>query len=221
MLIILVIVTAVLAYMVGSINGAIITSKFFYKKDIRKYGSGNAGLTNFIRVFGKGGAVLVIIIDVLKSAAPVVIGGLLFSQFLEADFFKGGTVGLFNLSLFGSELAGLFVMLGHCFPLYYGFRGGKGVMALGTILFFVDWRVALAAWGAFILITLITRYVSLASIVGCVAYPVSQAFLGLGGTWEMLVAILSAVLLTYRHRENIKRLVKGQESKFSLYRKKE
>lgn len=221
MLILLLIITAIQAYVIGGINGAIITSKYFYKKDIRQYGSGNAGLTNFYRVFGKGGAALVVLIDVLKTVGPVIIGGLLFAHFLDADYFVGGNVGLFNLNFFGSEYAGFFVMLGHSYPLFYGFRGGKGVMAMGTIIFFVDWRVALVAWGAFILLTLLTRYVSLGSVVGCAAYPISQALFGLGGTWELLVAIASAALLTFRHRENIKRLFQGKESKLKLRRRKE
>ncbi len=220
MLIVLLAVTALQAYMIGSVNGAIIISKYFYKKDIREYGSGNAGLTNFYRVFGKYGVALVVLIDVLKTIAPVVIGGLLFSHFIDAEFFVGGNVGLFNLNFFGSEYAGFFVMLGHCYPLYYGFRGGKGVMAMGTILFFVDWRVALAAWGAFILLAVLTRYVSLGSIVGSAAYPAAQALLGLGGPWELLVAAVSAVLLISRHWENIRRLIQGKESKFSFRRKK-
>lgn len=219
MLVLLLIVTAIQAYVIGGINGAIITSKYFYKKDIRQYGSGNAGLTNFYRVFGKGGAIAVVIIDVVKTVAPVIIGGFLFSRFLDADYFVD--VGFFNLSLFGSEYAGFFVMLGHCFPLFYEFKGGKGVMAMGTILFFVDWRIALYGWGAFILLMLLTRYVSLSSVIGVVAYPVSQALMGLGGTWELMVAIASAVLLIFRHRENIKRLIEGKESKFSFRRKKE
>ena len=219
MLIFLLVVTALQAYVIGSVNGAIIISKYFYKKDIREYGSGNAGLTNFYRVFGKYGVALVVLIDVLKTIAPVVMGGLLFSHYLDANYFVGGNVGLFSLSFFGSEFAGLFVMLGHCYPLFYGFRGGKGVMAVGTILFFVDWRVALAGWGAFILLTLLTRYVSLGAIVACAAYPAAQALLGLGGQWELLVAILSAMLLISRHSKNIKRLVQGTESKISFKRK--
>ncbi len=221
MLVLLLVLTALQAYVIGSVNGAIIISKYFYKKDIREFGSGNAGLTNFYRVFGKGGAVLVVLIDVLKTIAPVVIGGLLFSHYIDADFFKGGNVGLFSLSFFGSEYAGLFVMLGHCYPLFYGFRGGKGVMAMGTILFFVDWRVALAAWGTFILLAVLTRFVSLGSVIGCAAYPAAQAIFGLGGPWELLVAILSAALLISRHWENIKRLIEGRESKFSFRRKKQ
>ncbi len=220
MLVLLLILTALQAYVIGSVNGAIIISKYFYKKDIRNFGSGNAGLTNFYRVFGKGGAVLVVLIDVLKTVAPVIIGGLLFSHFIDAAYFKGGNVGLLRLSFFGSEYAGFFVMLGHCYPLFYSFRGGKGVMAMGTILFFVDWRVALAGWGTFILLTLLTRFVSLGSIIGCAAYPVAQALFGLGGQWELLVATASAVLLISRHWENIKRLFKGTESKFSFRRKR-
>ncbi len=219
MLVLLLIATALQAYIIGSINGAIITSKYFYRKDIRKFGSGNPGLTNFYRVFGKGGAIVVVLIDVVKTAAPVVIGGFLFSRFLNTACFID--VGFFQLSLFGSELAGFFVMLGHCYPLYYQFKGGKGVMAMGTILFFVDWRIALVGWGVFILITLLTRYVSLGAIIGVTAYPVTQALMGLGGSWELSLAILSAALLIFRHRENIKRLIKGEESKFSFKRKKE
>ncbi len=219
LLILLIVVTALQAYIIGGINGAIITSKYFYRKDIRKFGSGNPGLTNFYRVFGKGGAIAVVLIDVVKTVAPVLIGGFLFAHFLKADYFV--EVGFFDLSLFGSELAGFFVMLGHCYPLFYGFKGGKGVMAMGTITFFVDWRIALAGWGMFILLTLLTRYVSLGAIVGCAAYPVTQGLLGLGGTWELLIAILSTALLIYRHRENIKRIIQGKESKFSFRRKKE
>lgn len=221
MLILLLIVTAIQAYIIGGINGAIITSKYFYKKDIRKFGSGNPGLTNFYRVFGKGGVVLVILIDVLKTVTPVIIGGFLFAQFLSPDTFPSGNVGFFSLSFFGSEFAGFFVMMGHCFPLFYEFRGGKGVMAVGTMIFFIDWRVALVAWGMFILLTLLTRFVSLGAIVGVISYPIMVGLLGFGGVWEILIAAASAGLLIYRHRENIKRIILGKESKFSFRRKKE
>lgn len=207
MLVLLLIVAAIEAYLIGGINGAIITSKYFYRKDIRKYGSGNPGLTNFYRVFGKGGVVLVVIIDVLKTVGPVLISSFLFGHFL-------------NMGFFGSVYAGVFVILGHSYPLFYGFKGGKGVMAMGTMLFFIDWRVALISWGTFILLLLLTRYVSLGSIIGCLAYPASLGFLGLGGTWELLIALLSAALLIFRHRENIRRILNGNESKFSFHRDK-
>jgi glycerol-3-phosphate acyltransferase PlsY len=207
-LILLLILVAAGAYVIGGINGAIITSKYFYRKDIRKYGSGNPGLTNFYRVFGKGGAALVILIDVLKTVAPVLLGGWLFGHF-------------YDMRLYGSEYAGFFVILGHCFPLFYGFRGGKGVMATGTILFFVDWRVALVSWGVFILLLMLTKYVSLAAMIGSIAYPVSHLAFGLGWTEAVIFAALSSMLLILRHKDNIKRLVRGTESRFSFRRKKE
>jgi glycerol-3-phosphate acyltransferase PlsY len=221
MLIILLIVTAVQAYVIGGINGAIITSKYFYKKDIRKFGSGNPGLTNFYRVFGKGGLVLVVLIDVLKTVAPVIIGGWLFAHFMPSETLASNGHSLIGLNFFGSQWAGFFVMMGHCFPLFYEFRGGKAVMAVGTIVFFIDWRIALVAWGTFILLTLLTRYVSLGAIVGVLAYPVMVGALGFGGFWEIAIASACAALLIVRHRENIKRIFTGKESKFSFHRKKE
>ncbi|MEL4105623.1 glycerol-3-phosphate 1-O-acyltransferase PlsY [Oscillospiraceae bacterium WX1] len=221
MLILLLLITAAQAYVIGGVNGAIITSKYFYRKDIRKFGSGNPGLTNFFRVFGKGGAALVVLIDVLKTVGPVIIGGILFGLFVDPSVFPSGNGAAFGLNFFGSAWAGFFVILGHCFPLFYGFRGGKGVMAVGTVVFLIDWRIALICWGVFILLTLVTRYVSLGSIIGVLSYPVMVGVLGDGGFWEIVVASLSAGLLIYRHRENIKRLFKGTESKFSFHRKKE
>jgi len=193
------------AYIMGGVNGAIITSKYLYKKDIREYGSFNPGLTNFYRVFGKGGALLVVAIDVFKSVAPVLFGGWLFGQY-------------FDMTLLGRVTAGFFVMLGHCFPVFYRFKGGKGVMAAGTILFIIDWRIAVISWGMFIITTALTRYVSLGAILGGAAFPVSQYFLDIGGHWELIPAIACAALLIARHQANIRRLIKGKESKFSFKR---
>lgn len=204
----LLLISAATAYLLGSVNGAIIASKYFYRKDIREYGSGNPGLTNFYRVFGKGGALLVILIDVVKTLAPVLLAGWLFGRQLD-------------MMLFGREVAGLFAMLGHCFPVFYGFKGGKGVMAAGTILIVVDWRIALISWGLFIIVTAATRYVSLASVISAIAFPVSQYLLGLGGVRELVVASLCAALLIARHQANIKRLCRGEESKLNLRRKRE
>jgi glycerol-3-phosphate acyltransferase PlsY len=194
---------AVLAYLIGGVNGAIITSKYFYKKDIRRYGSGNPGLTNFYRVFGKRAVTGVIIIDMLKTIVPVVIGRVLFRNF-------------YDMEIYGSIFAGLFVMLGHSYPLFYGFQGGKTVMAIGTFVFFVDWRLALIAWGVFIVVLAATRYVSLGSMVAALTYPILVYALGIGGTREIIVSVLSFLLLVFRHRENIRRLINGTESKFRI-----
>jgi len=191
------------AYLLGSVNGAIITSMALFRKDIRKYGSGNPGLTNFYRVFGKSGVVLVVVVDIVKTVIPVLIGGWSFGQ-------------SFDTMILGRTIAGFFVMLGHCYPVFYGFKGGKGVLAAGTILFVLDWRVALIAWGVFILLTATTRYVSLGAIIGSTMYPASMVIFGIGD-WKVFTAALACViLLIARHHENIRRLLKGEESKLSF-----
>ena len=214
-------IAAVPAYLLGSINGAIITSKSFYRKDIRKFGSGNPGLTNFYRVFGKGGALLVVAIDVIKTIAPVIFGGWLFGRYTGMAISEVSLFGRhFNMSMFGQLISGFFVMLGHCFPAYYGLKGGKAVMAIGAVMFVFDWRLALISWGAFIVVTAISRYVSLGAIIGAATIPVVQALLGLGRHWEIAASALCAVLLIARHHQNIGRLVRGEESRFSFRRKK-
>ena len=215
------ILAAIPAYVLGSLNGALIASKCIYRKDIRQYGSRNPGLTNFHRVFGIRGALLVVAIDMLKTIIPVIFGGWLFAHFTDMALSE---VWLFNfafpVSLFGQAFAGFFVMVGHCFPLFYHFKGGKAVMTAGTILLVLDWRLALISWGLFIVITIITRYVSLGAIIGVAAFPISMRIFGLGSYPEFTMAVLCALLLIARHHGNIGRLLKGEESKISFKRKK-
>ena len=219
MFILLMVVTAVPAYLLGSVNGAITASKVFYRKDIRDFGSGNPGLTNFYRTFGKGGFLLVVLIDVIKTIAPVLFGGWLFATFTDMDHMDFGPIYRFiDVTYFGQALAGFFVMLGHCFPVFYKFKGGKGIMAIGAIAIIIDWRVALISWGVFILVTLITRYVSLGSIIGSITFPASMLILHVGEVAELTVVILCVVLVIIRHIPNIKRLIKGEESKLKLKR---
>ena len=199
--------SAIPAYLLGGVNGAIITSKMFYRKDIREYGSGNPGLTNFYRVFGKGGALLVVVIDVIKAIAPVLFGGWIFRRYN-------------NMAMFGQAVSGLFVMLGHCFPVFYKFQGGKGVMAAGAIFLVIDWRIAIISWGAFAIITALTRYVSLGAMIGATLFPPLLYALDLVGFWEFMAVMACAVLLVARHQANIRRLVSGKESKFSFRRGK-
>jgi len=219
--ILLLFTSAVPAYILGSVNGAIIASKLIYRKDIRKYGSGNPGLTNFYRVFGKGGALLVIAIDVIKTIAPVIFGGWLFGRYTGMAFSEVWLFGrLFEVSLFGQTISGLFVMLGHCFPVFYGFKGGKGVMAAGAIVIVLDWRIALISWGVFIIVTALTKYVSLGAMLGVSMFPISQFLLKLGGTWEIVTAVVCTLLIIVRHEPNIRRLARGEESKFNFKRRK-
>ena len=196
-------VSAVPAYLLGGVNGAIITSRTFFRKDIREYGSGNPGLTNFYRVFGKSGSLLVVAIDVFKTIAPVLFGGWLFGRF-------------FDMTLFGRAISGFFVMLGHCFPVFYKFKGGKGVMAAGAIMIILDWRIAIIGWGSFIIVTALTRYVSLGAIIGGATFPITLLIFGLGGFWELTALLMCSVLLIARHEGNIRRLIRGEESKFKF-----
>ena len=204
--ILIMLASAIPAYLLGSVNGAIITARVFYHKDIREYGSGNPGLTNFYRVFGKGGALLVVAIDAFKTIAPLFFGGWLFGHF-------------FGMPLFGRAISGFFVMLGHCFPVYYGFKGGKGVMAAGAIYIILDWRIAIIGWGVFILLTILTRYVSLGAMIGSAVFPPALLIFGIGGLYEFTAVAICVVLLIARHKANIGRLIRGEESKFSFRRK--
>ena len=194
---------AAAAYLLGGINGAIIISKYFYKKDIRDFGSGNAGLTNFQRTFGSKSAILVIVIEVLKSAAATFIGAAVLGRF--------GQPGL------GRYIGGFFAMIGHTFPAYYGFKGGKGVLTVGTVVLCVDLRVGLVSWGTFIAIVALTKYVSLGSIIGS-GMVVAATWIFRQDFKETFVAFLCCLLIVIMHRENIRRLKKGEERKLSFKR---
>lgn len=194
---------AVVSYLAGGINGSIITSQTLYKKDIREYGSGNAGLTNFHRVFGKSAVFMVVAIDVLKAAVPVL--------------FSGWLMGLSGRAIDGVAFSGFFVLLGNSYPLYYNFKGGKTVMASATIVWFVDWRVGLILLVIFVTTVLATHYVSLGSVLSGAVYPIALAVISKGQSYFAVVMVaLGAALLIYRHKENIKRLLKGTESKLKF-----
>lgn len=194
---------AVVGYLLGCANGAILTSKIFYRDDVRKHGSGNAGLTNFYRTYGAKLVLCVIAIDMLKAVAAVQLGG----------FVLGGALGKYYM--------GFFCMLGHMFPAPYHFKGGKGILSSGTLLLCLDWRVALVSWGAFLVLVLLTRYVSLGSVAAAVLLPVTTFFVYRGTPnfpWIMAFGAVIGGMVTWAHRENIKRLLNGTESKFSFHK---
>ncbi|NLL37964.1 MAG: glycerol-3-phosphate 1-O-acyltransferase PlsY [Clostridiales bacterium] len=195
-------VTAVVSYFLGAINGAIIMSKLYYKKDIRDYGSGNAGLTNAYRVFGKKSVALVLLIDIAKAAISVLLGWLL--------------LGRLGHPFIGKLFAGFFVILGHVFPVYYGFKGGKGVLCSGILALMLDWRIGLLCWAVFIVILLITRYVSLGAIVSALAFPISIGLFGGGWYLEVVLSSMCAAILIVKHYQNIGRLIRGKERKFTI-----
>lgn len=194
---------ALVSYFLGCINGAVLTSKLFYHDDVRHYGSGNAGLTNFYRTYGAKYALCVIVLDMGKAAAAVGFSMLLL-RFYGADA---------ELLLSGKYLAGLFCLIGHVFPVTEHFKGGKGILCCGTLLLCLDWRIALPAWGLFLVIVLLTRYVSLGSVCAAVSFPIMTHIVYASARLDT-VSVLMAALVIWAHRENIVRLLHGTESKF-------
>ena len=149
----LMLAAAAAAYFLGCFNGAVIVSKYILRDDVRKHGSGNAGLTNFYRTFGGPLTVVVILTDVLKAVAAVLVGMVLFR-----------VIGTQAMETAGKYWAGTFCLLGHMFPCMFKFKGGKGILSGGTIALMVDWRIALVVWGGFLVLAILTKWVSLGSL---------------------------------------------------------
>ena len=205
-------VIAVIAYFCGCFNGAVIVSKYILHNDVRNHGSGNAGLTNFHRVFGGPLTAVVILCDVLKAVIAVLVGAWIAGSYAPA--FWGG-----ELVIIGKYWGALFCLLGHMFPCMFHFRGGKGVLSGGTIALMVDWRVALVVWGGFLILAVLTKYVSLGSVWAGASFPFISWYC-FPNPVIVVLAFLLGGLVVWKHRGNIKRLVTGTESKFSLHRKK-
>ena len=199
-------VTALLGYLLGSLNAAIIVSRLLKGEDIRNFGSGNAGMTNMLRTYGKGPAALTAIVDFSKGAVAIILARV-----------AAGHLGL-ELGIDIGYVAGIAAMLGHLFPLYFGFKGGKGVMtALGVILCVNPLVFAIVAT-VFVPLVFITKIVSLCSILGSLSLPfVTWAVLHWGGYPPMPDSLLAGaigLLIIVMHKENIKRLLNGTESRF-------
>lgn len=191
---------AILPYLLGSINPAILISKVFYHQDIRTQGSGNAGTTNMLRTYGKGAALATFLIDLGKACVAVLLGRFIFG-------------------VDGSAIAGFFVILGHMFPLYHRFKGGKGVACLAMVVLTISPISFLILLGIFVIIVVGTRFVSLGSVMCAMLYPlILQAFANNG--LNVAMAVLSAMMVVYMHRANLKRLWNGTESKISFSKKK-
>lgn len=199
-----VLLVMLLSYFFGCFNGSFMVSHFIIRDDVRKHGSGNAGLTNFYRTYGAKYALLVIACDMGKTVAACLLGSFFF-RCLGWD----GTL--------GTLLAGLGCELGHIFPVFYGFRGGKGILSGGTLVLLLNWRVAAVAWALFLLLWLTTRYVSLASITATCSAPITVYFV-YGHNWLYTGLCLAvAALVVWCHRENIQRLLHGTEKKFKWH----
>lgn len=205
-------ITMVTAYLLGSFNFAVIVSKTVIKEDIREKGSGNAGATNMLRAHGKGPAALTTIGDLAKSFAAVLLA--------EYVFFPA--FGCEEYARYGAYLAGLCCIMGHMYPLYFGFRGGKGVMTTLGMMLILDWQVALVCLAFFIILVLIWKMVSLGSILAVTLMAVLtflklkyiQQVDGMELFFCTAMAVLIAALLIVKHKENIKRILNGTENKF-------
>jgi glycerol-3-phosphate acyltransferase PlsY len=182
-------------YLLGSIPFGLLLTQAAGLGDVRKIGSGNIGATNVLRTGNKGLAALTLLLDALKGTAAVLIGYWIGAQ--------GG------VAILASLLAGLAAFLGHVFPVWLGFRGGKGVATYIGVLFGIDWRAGLAFCGVWLIVALITRYSSLSALVAALAIPAGLLLTGDRAT-AFASAIMSALLL-YKHRANIRRLAAGEE----------
>lgn len=193
---------AVIAYLLGSISVAVLLTRDALGSDVRGHGSGNAGATNVARVFGMKAGLLTLAGDMVKAALSGLAGVLI-----------GGQTGL--------AVACMACMLGHCFPIYFGFRGGKGVSVAACIALMFDWRffLALVAW--FAIMAILSRRVSFASCTSALAYPILYWRFNHGWSVQLIVCIIMAVLVLIMHRGNIVRLIRGTEPVFKPGGKKD
>ena len=201
-----IVIAVLVSYLLGNLNGAVCISALMHD-DVRSHGSGTAGLTNFIRNYGVGRALYVILIDAGKAFLACLAAGLLLKPF--------------DMELAGRAIGGVAVMLGHDFPVLLGLRGGKGILSGLFIALAIDWRVGVLALGVFLLIYLLTKYVSLGSILGSTAFAVGFGVFQYGNWIVMGLGIFMGLLAVAMHWQNILRLVKGQEKKTDLFKKSE
>jgi glycerol-3-phosphate acyltransferase PlsY len=206
---------ALIAYFCGCFNGAVIVSKYILRDDVRTHGSGNAGLTNFQRTFGGGLTAVVILCDVLKAVVAILVAVALGNSMVSScdlPLDQAQVVTLFKY------WAALFCLLGHMFPCMFHFKGGKGILSGGTIVFMIDWRIALVVWGGFLILAVLTRYVSLGSCWAGGSFPFATWFVYHNVLLTLLGVIIGGLIL-YKHRGNIQRLLSGTESKFTFKKK--
>ena len=198
----LVLLYVMVPYLLGSVNTAILVSRHFYHDDIRNYGSGNAGFTNVMRTYGKKAAIITFAGDIFKTMVAILIGWSVFG-YLTA------------------YIAGFACFLGHIFPVFYNFKGGKGVLCMGTIMLMLDWRIFLMLLVVFVGIVLATRYISAGSVICAMMFPLVLNRLNNTGIYMIeFVAIAIAVIVVLKHLGNLKRIFNGTESKFAFKKSK-
>ena len=204
------IIIAIIAYLVGSINFSIIISKRMAGFDVREKGSGNAGTTNMLRSVGVKAAAITLLCDILKGVIVILIA-ILIGNIVD---------GLDDALLV--QLAGIFVIIGHTFPIFFGFKGGKGIATSLGVLLMINWQIGLICLVFALILMVITRMVSVGSIAAAILFPVLVIFIGQNyivpvNNWSYLIfSIIVAVLVLFNHRENLKRIFTGKENKISF-----
>lgn len=202
MQVLLYIAAAACGYFVGGINPAIAMSKAIYHQDIRECGSGNPGFTNFRRTFGNRWAWWVLALDLTKAAVVVGCFAWLFGTYLGDR-------------QLGAAYTGVFAMLGHAYPMMYGFKGGKGFLVCLSTMWVIDWRTGLFATVFMVVLLLITKYMSLSTMLAIWSCPVTLAVCKASAA-VIVLCVAMALLMTFRHKENIKRLCERTERRFTL-----
>lgn len=204
---------ALISYLLGSLNFGVILSNKLKKDDIRNHGSGNAGTTNMLRSYGKGYAILTIIGDMLKVVVAIVIA---FKIYEYTPTVLNETYSSVNIdqNMLLKSFAGFFCVLGHIFPVFFKFKGGKGVATSGGMVFVVDWRIALILLAVFIVVVAVTKYVSLGSIIMALLYPV-MIYVFHKSLILTAIALVFTIIVVVAHRGNIKKLLNHTESKIT------
>lgn len=211
------IVMLLIAYVIGSINFSVIFSKKFAGFDVREKGSGNAGSTNMLRSVGKGAAALTLICDILKGVVAISIAIILENMFKDT-----------NKELL-VQIAGIAVVIGHTFPIFFGFKGGKGVATSLGILLMSNWQIGLICLVFALILMILTRMVSLGSCAAAVLFPVLTLFIndnytvlteGKNGTTYFIYSLILAIIVLFNHRSNIKRILNGTENRLGKSKEK-
>ena len=204
------IIIAIIAYLIGSINFSVIISKRMAGFDVREKGSGNAGTTNMLRSIGVKAAVITLLCDILKGVVVILIA-ILIGNIVD---------GLDDALLV--QLAGIFVIIGHTFPIFFGFKGGKGIATSLGVLLMINWQIGLICLVFALILMALTRMVSVGSIAAAILFPVLVVFIGQNyivpvNNWSYLIfSIIIAILVLFNHRENLKRIFTGKENKISF-----
>ena len=204
------IIIAIIAYLIGSINFSVIISKRMAGFDVREKGSGNAVTTNMLRSIGVKAAVITLLCDILKGVVVILIA-ILIGNIVD---------GLDDALLV--QLAGIFVIIGHTFPIFFGFKGGKGIATSLGVLLMINWQIGLICLVFALILMAITRMVSVGSIAAAILFPVLVVFIGQNyivpvNNWSYLIfSIIIAILVLFNHRENLKRIFTGKENKISF-----